>query len=543
MAGEQNRKNSKEISGTNQKIQISDSGEKLKKEVEKTKVEEKPVSEKSEISVESYTVQVDNIPVPVRIIDAGDYVLHYNISLPEIDFVTKALLDETKRSLVSEIQIETRNILDPDKFKEMRNKFLERSKEKLKNVLKHASEDDIAVLSRVLVNDMIGLGELEYLLSDGHLEEIVVNSSKDVIWVYHKKHGWLKTNILLQTEEIIMNYSARIAREVGREITHLEPLLDAHLVTGDRVNATLFPISTIGNTITIRRFSRTPWTIIHLIDPKQKTINSEAAAFLWLAIEYELSILVTGGTASGKTTMLNALTPFLPANQRTISMEDTRELNLPNYLHWIPLTTRPPTPRGEGEVSMLDLVENSLRMRPDRIIVGEVRRKQETEVLFEAMHTGHSVYGTFHAQEAQEVIDRITSPPMSIPGIVMGSLQLIVVQYINRRTGQRRTFEIAELVRGEGDLPEINSLYRWQPRGDTIERAFPSVRVKEELEMFTGMTEKEMWEDIEGKKQILEWLLRRDIKDVNDVGKIVNEYYLDKDTVLDLVRHDKEIQV
>lgn len=543
MAGEQNRKNSKEISGTNQKIQISDSGEKLKKEVEKTKVEEKPVSEKSEISVESYTIQVDNIPVSVRIIDAGDYVLHYNISLPEIDFVTKALLDETKRSLVSEIQIETRNILDPDKFKEMRNKFLERSKEKLKNVLKHASEDDIAVLSRVLVNDMIGLGELEYLLSDGHLEEIVVNSSKDVIWVYHKKHGWLKTNIILQTEEIIMNYSARIAREVGREITHLEPLLDAHLVTGDRVNATLFPISTIGNTITIRRFSRTPWTIIHLIDPKQKTINSEAAAFLWLAIEYELSILVTGGTASGKTTMLNALTPFLPANQRTISMEDTRELNLPNYLHWIPLTTRPPTPRGEGEVSMLDLVENSLRMRPDRIIVGEVRRKQETEVLFEAMHTGHSVYGTFHAQEAQEVIDRITSPPMSIPGIVMGSLQLIVVQYINRRTGQRRTFEIAELVKGEGDLPEVNSLYRWQPRGDTIERAFPSVRVKEELEMFTGMTEKEMWEDIEGKKQILEWLLRRDIKDVNDVGKIVNEYYLDKDTVLDLVRHDKEIQV
>lgn len=543
MAGEQNRKNSKEISGTNQKIQISDSGEKLKKEVEKTKVEEKPVSEKSEISVESYTIQIDNIPVSVRIIDAGDYVLHYNISLPEIDFVTKALLDETKRSLVSEIQIETRNILDPDKFKEMRNKFLERSKEKLKNVLKHASEDDIAVLSRVLVNDMIGLGELEYLLSDGHLEEIVVNSSKDVIWVYHKKHGWLKTNIILQTEEIIMNYSARVAREVGREITHLEPLLDAHLVTGDRVNATLFPISTIGNTITIRRFSRTPWTIIHLIDPKQKTINSEAAAFLWLAIEYELSILVTGGTASGKTTMLNALTPFLPANQRIISMEDTRELNLPNYLHWIPLTTRPPTPRGEGEVSMLDLVENSLRMRPDRIIVGEVRRKQETEVLFEAMHTGHSVYGTFHAQEAQEVIDRITSPPMSIPGIVMGSLQLIVVQYINRRTGQRRTFEIAELVKGEGDLPEINSLYRWQPRGDTIERAFPSVRVKEELEMFTGMTEKEMWEDIEGKKQILEWLLRRDIKDVNDVGKIVNEYYLDKDTVLDLVRHDKEIQV
>ncbi len=546
MAKEQDKKGPTEnkIPAPDQKAEPSGSGEKLKEEVEKAKGGQvSPNPEKSEIDVDSYTVQVDTIPLSVRIRDTGDYVLHYNMALPEIDFVTKALLDETKRSLVNEIQIETRNVMDPDKFKDMRSKFLDRSKEKLKNVLKHASDEDITVLSRILVNEMIGLGELEYLLSDGHLEEVVVNSSKDVVWVYHKKHKWLKTNVILQTEDIIMNYSARVAREVGREITHLEPLLDAHLVTGDRVNATLFPISTIGNTITIRRFSRTPWTIIHLIDPKQKTISSEAAAFIWLAIEYELSVLVTGGTASGKTTMLNALTPFLPANQRIISMEDTRELNLPNYLHWIPLTTRPPTPRGEGEVSMLDLVENSLRMRPDRIIVGEVRRKTETEVLFEAMHTGHSVYGTFHAQEAHEVVDRITSPPMSIPGIVMGSLHLVVVQYINRRTGQRRTFDVAELVKGEGDLPEINSVYRWQPRSDTIERISPSIRVMEELEMFTGMNEREMWDDVRGKKQILEWLLRRDIRDVNDVGKIINEYYMDKDTVLDLIKHDKDIEI
>ncbi len=338
-----------------------------------------------------------------------------------------------------------------------------------------------------------------------------------------------------------MNYSSRIAREVGREITHLEPLLDAHLVTGDRVNATLFPISTTGNTITIRRFSRTPWTIVHMIDPRFKTISSEAAAFLWLSIEYEMSILITGGTASGKTSMLNALMPFLPANQRIISIEDTRELNLPNYLHWIPLTTRPPTPQGEGEVSMLDLVENSLRMRPDRIIVGEVRRKRETEVLFEAMHTGHSVYGTFHALGGGEVVERITSPPMNIPPIVMGSLHMIVTQYINRRTRQRRTFEIAELVRGESEMPQLNIVYKWQPRSDTIEKVSPSVRLREELEVFTGMTEREIEEDILGKKKILEWLLRKNIKEVNDVGKIITEYYIDKETVLDLVEHDKEL--
>jgi len=512
--------------------------EEVKEEKETSKAED---TEEKEIEIESYNIQMGDISLPVRIIDTGDYVLHYNVSLPEIDFVTEALLDETKRSLVSEIQIETRNILDPDRYTELKNRFLERSKEKLRNVLKKSVEEDISVLSRVIVNDMIGLGDMEYLLADPKIEEVVVNSSKDVVWVYHKIHGWVKTNIVIPSEDMIMNYSSRIAREVGREITHLEPLLDAHLVTGDRVNATLFPISTTGNTITIRRFSRTPWTIVHMIDPRFKTISSEAAAFLWLSIEYEMSILITGGTASGKTSMLNALMPFLPANQRIITIEDTRELNLPNYLHWIPLTTRPPTPQGEGEVSMLDLVENSLRMRPDRIIVGEVRRKRETEVLFEAMHTGHSVYGTFHALGGGEVVERITSPPMNIPPIVMGSLHMIVTQYINRRTRQRRTFEIAELVRGESEMPQLNIVYKWQPRSDTIEKVSPSVRLREELEVFTGMTEREIEEDILGKKKILEWLLRKNIKEVNDVGKIITEYYIDKETVLDLVEHDKEL--
>jgi len=502
------------------------------KKIVKTK--EEP-TKKDETEVESYSVQIGDIALPVKIVDVGDYVLHYQASLPVIDFVTIALMDETKRSLVGEVQIETRNVLDPNRFKGLKVEFLDRAKQKLRNVLKQASEDDISMLSGIIVNDMIGLGNLEYLLADGNLEEVVINNSKDFVWVYHKEHAWLKTNLVIPTEEQIMNYAARVAREVGREITQSEPLLDAHLITGDRVNATLFPISTKGNTITIRRFSRTPWTMVHMISPSFSTITSEAAAFLWLGIEYEFSMIVTGGTASGKTTMLNALMPFFPANQRIISMEDTREITLPGYLHWIPLTVRPPTPRGEGEVSILDLVENSLRMRPDRIIVGEVRRKAETEVLFEAMHTGHSVYGTFHALEAREVIDRITSPPMSIPDIVMSSLHLIVAQHLDRRTGQRRTLEIVELIRSEEGTTQLNTLYRWNPKTDTIEPVNPSIRVLSELEMFTGMDEEEMMRDINGKKRILDWLLKKDIKEVNDVGKIITEYYVDRDTVLELV--------
>jgi len=528
---------------------VDSPGEPKKDEVAKqpAESEEKEIKDatssqdEKEIKIDTYNLQVGDIALPVSIVDCGDYVFHYNVFLPEIDFVTEALLDETKRSLVSEVQIETRSSMDPTKYGELKNRFLDRAKEKLRAVLKKSADEDIAVLSRIVVNDMMGLGDMEYLLADPKIEEIVVNSSKDVVWTYHKLYGWLKTNIRIKTEEMVMNYSSRIAREVGREITHLEPLLDAHLSTGDRVNATLFPISTCGNTITIRRFSRTPWTVVHLLDPKFKTINFDAAAFLWLAMEYEMNMLVAGGTASGKTSMLNAILPFLPANQRIITIEDTRELNLPDYMHWVPLNTRPPTTRGEGEVSMLDLVENSLRMRPDRIIVGEVRRKRETEVLFEAMHTGHSVYGTFHALGGAEVVERITSPPMDIPPSVMGSLQMVLTQYINRRTRIRRTFEIAELVRKGSGLPKINVVYKWQARSDTLEKVGPSIRVMEEVEMFSGMNEGEILDDLEGKKKVLEWLLRKNIKEVNDVGKIITEYYIDKETVLDLVEHDRGV--
>jgi len=503
--------------------------------------EKKPLKDTGQ-EIEKYNIKVGETEIPIKITNTGDYVYHYEIEFPHIDFVTRALLDETKRSLVGEIQIETHTILDAEKFNLIKTKFLKRAKEKLGAALKEASEDKVNILSRILVNEMIGLGDLEYLLADDFLEEVVVNNSRESVWIYHKNHGWIKTNLVIPTEDMVHNYSSRIAREVGREITHLEPLLDAHLASGDRVNATLFPISTAGNTITIRRFSRVPWTMVHMIDPKTKTLSVDAAAFLWLAVEFEFSILVAGGTASGKTTLLNALMPFMPANQRILSMEDTRELNLPGYLHWIPLTIRHPNPHGEGEISLLDLIQNSLRMRPDRIIVGEVRRKRETEVLFEAMHTGHSVYGTFHAEQAYEVIDRITNPPMNIPGTVLGSLHLVVVQYRNRRTGIRRTFEISELTKG-ADNPDLNTVFRWNPHSDDVESVYPSIRIKEELELFAGMTEKDVLENLAGKKKVLEYLLKKNIKEVDEVGMVVTKYYMNKEDVIDKVEKGKDIKI
>ena len=298
--------------------------------------------------------------------------------------------------------------------------------------------------------------------------------------------------------------------------------MDAHLKTGDRVNATLFPISSKGNTITIRKFGVKPWTVTDLI--KEKTISCEGAALLWMAVQNELSIIVAGGTASGKTSMLNAISNFFPANQRIISVEDTREIMLPKILHWVPLETRLPNPEGKGGIEMLDLIVNSLRMRPDRIIVGEIRRKREAEVLFEAMHTGHSVYGTLHANNARETVNRLINPPIGLPKQMLSALSLVVVQHINRRIGRRRTLQIAEIL-PDGD-PRV--LMQLNPIRDEFEIINEPMAIVETLNLYTGLSKSEIYSDIQSKIAILKWMVSKNLTDVNKIGLIMSKYYHNK---------------
>jgi len=419
----------------------------------------------------------------------------------------------------------------------MKQRFKESAYEAIGKELPKITEDDKKVLSGHLIHEMLGLGRLEVILNDQNLEEIVINNSDTPVYVYHKTFGWLKSNLVIDSEEQIYNYASLIGRKIGRQITNLNPLMDAHLMTGDRVNATLFPISTKGNSITIRKFRKDPWTITHFIDPKYKTISKEVAALLWLSIQYELNILVAGGTASGKTSLLNSLMPFIPTNQRILSIEDTRELRLPEFLHWVPVTTREPNTEGKGEVTMLDLLVNALRMRPDRVIVGEIRRQQEAEVLFEAMHTGHSVYATLHADRAEQVVRRLTNPPIDLPEALLEALHLVIVQYRHRRYGIRRTLEVAELIPGERSIaPRLEILYRWKPTTDTLEKVKNSIRLINEIRLHTGMTEEQMDKDIREKELILQWMLDNKIKTVNTVGMTIAEYYNDNKKLLDMIK-------
>jgi flagellar protein FlaI len=499
------------------------------------------MAKESDNIVTKYKIVADLVPAMVTIMKGREeFVPIYALSLPKIEKATKAILDKVQEKLISEVQIGTTELLDPRSSERIKQNFAKKAEATLIDEIPNIPKSTADILIGFLLHEMLGLGTIELLLKDDKLEEIVINSSNEFIWAYHKEFGWVKTNIKVPSEGQIENYASLVGRKIGRQITTLRPLMDAHLITGDRVNATLFPISSHGNTMTIRKFRRKPWTITEMLN--SKTITSEVASMLWLAFEYEISMIISGGTASGKTTALNVMMPFIPPNQRVISIEDTRELRLPDFLHWVPLTTREPNPEGKGGVSMLDLLVNSLRMRPDRIVVGEIRRQREAEVLFEAMHTGHSVYATLHADTAEQTIRRLTSPPINLPMEMLETLPLITVMFRQRRLGIRRVLQVAEVIgtaskRGEIDL---NLLYRWRARTDTIERENPSIRLFQNLEMYTGMTKDEMEKDIVEKAGILEWMQKCNVNTVNTIGKIVSTYYVERDRVLDAVKGNKK---
>ncbi|MFC2143501.1 type II/IV secretion system ATPase subunit, partial [Candidatus Aenigmatarchaeota archaeon] len=454
-------------------------------------------------------------PVDVEIVSGEDFTTLYKIFFPRISKVTNILLNSIKEDLLRILRIGSSEIFDMKSIENMKKELQENADKLIEKRMPHIDQETKNVLVSHLVDDMTGLGPIEVLINDPDLEEVVINTSKEHVWVYHKTIGWLKTNITITSEKQIQNYSSIIARRIGRQITTLEPMLDAHLITGDRANATLFPISTKGNTLTIRKFSRRPWTVTDFI--ANETLNPEVAAFLWLCMQYEMNMIVAGGTSSGKTALLNTLMPFIQPNQRIISIEDTRELQLPKFLHWVPLTTRLPNPEGKGGVSMLNLMINSLRMRPDRIVVGEIRRSEQAEVLFESMHTGHSVYATLHAETAEQVIRRMTNPPINIPHAMMEALHIILVQHRDRRRSIRKTYQVAEVLplgeRADESGVKVNVLYRLKPNGEIAAHDQP-IRIFEELGMHTGLTKQELLDDIQEKYNILVWMYKNKINDI-----------------------------
>ncbi|MBS3101265.1 CpaF family protein [Candidatus Woesearchaeota archaeon] len=488
----------------------------------------------------TYDFTSDNIPITIRIYKKrGEFVPIYDVSISSISKNTELILEKIREELTAQVSLGMVDILATKETGLIEQRFTEAITTLINKHFPDADDRTANFLKSYLIQRSLGLGNIEILMDDSNLEEIAVNDAEEPVWVYHVRFGWLKTTIMLANEDQIRHYATMIGRRVGRQLTILEPLMDAHLRGGDRVNATLEPISVRGNTITLRKFAAKPWTITDFIFAakpwtitdfiKDSTISTDAAALIWLGVQFELSTLISGGTATGKTSMLNVVANFFPPNQRVISIEDTREVQLPKFLHWVPMVTRLPNPEGKGEVSMLDLLVNSLRMRPDRIIVGEIRRKREAEVLFEAIHTGHSVYATVHANDTRETITRLTNPPIEIPKTMLPAISMIVVQYRNRRTGIRKTFQIAEILPDS----EPNVLIQLDIRSGMLKKVSNSRALIGTIELFTGFTRNELNKSLNEKEAVLKWLVKNNVNTVDSVGRAMAEYYTDKDNLMD----------
>ncbi len=379
-----------------------------------------------------------------------------------------------------------------------------------------------------VVREMVGYGLIDDLIKDDLLEEIMIVGPKKPVYVFHREYEMLTTNIEFFSEQEIEDLINKIARDVGRRVDVSSPLLDARLIDGSRVNATIPPASISGGTLTIRKFRKDPYSIIDLI--RMNTLSSEAAAFLWVCIDglgtKPANMLISGGTGSGKTTLLNVLAAFIPDRERIITIEDTAELNLP-LKHWIRMEARPPGIEGTGELKMDILTKNSLRMRPDRIIVGEIRH-EEAFTLFTAINTGHDgCLGTVHANSPEETIIRVTNPPMNVPKIMLAGLDFIIVEhrYHDRKKGTiRRISEIAEVYGALDGKPKTQTLFQRDPVRDVIEQTLMQSEYIKMLQDFSGLSKEKISAELEIRKKFLEQLVESNIRELSVVSDKAKDF-------------------
>lgn len=465
----------------------------------------------------------------------NDIIPQYEIINQNYTSEEKILLKEIRENLV-DLAISTGETFQENDEKLLNNikSFLfERIEETLEN--NDISNEYLDNLSRKLLRDITGYGEIDPLIQDDDLEEIMIIGINKPVFVYHRKYGMMKTNITFKDEQELIDLIDGIARQINRRIDQESPILDGRLLDGSRINATIPPISADGPSLTIRKFRKDPFTIIDLIN--SKTISIELAAFFWLCFDglgvKSANAIISGGTSSGKTTTLNALSAFINPSERIITIEDTLELQIPHE-HVIRMETRPANVENKGELTMNDLVKNSLRQRPDRIIVGEVRA-EEAITLFTALNTGHSGFGTLHSNDARETITRLTNKPMSVPEIMIQAIDFIIMQnriYTSSGVSFRRISEVAEVVGMEDGVVQLNKIFQWNPETDTIENISISSRTLSQIANLSGNSINELYHEIEKRELVLRYMHENGIRSVEDVNFVLESYYKSPEEVL-----------
>jgi len=380
-----------------------------------------------------------------------------------------------------------------------------------------------------LFRDFLGYDRIDILMQDDSIEDISCDGSETPIFLYHRKYEAIETNIYFDDDLELNSFLIRLCQISGKQISIYSPIVDGKLPDGSRLQATLARTVTRGSTFTIRKFKEEPLTPIDLIN--YNSISIDMAAYFWMTIENGASILFCGGTASGKTTALNALLLFVPANHKIISIEDTREVNIP-HKNWIAGTTRKGFSTSDQDktgkdIDMFDLIRAALRQRPRVIIVGEVRGK-EAYSLFQAMSTGHTAYATVHASDIHTLIQRLENPPIALPRALLTSLDIIVFQNavtINKKMVRRMT-SVTEIIKLDSDTNQLIFMapYTWVGKTDDRFKAGSGSKILNKIKSQNDWNDNDLQEELNRRKTILEWMQTQNIHDYKEFGRIINDY-------------------
>jgi len=461
----------------------------------------------------------------------------YFVYQPTLSPETRRLFLKIKRLLEEKLDV------DLTKLKESEAKeYLTKQVAELMEYFRiNLTETEKQVLGYYIDRDFLGLGAIEPLIRDQEIEDISCDGVGIPIFVFHRNPilGSLPTNIVFNSGEELDSYLVRLAQLCGQAISVMDPLLNGTLPEGSRIQATLgTDIARRGSNFSIRKFTKFPFTPTHLL--KYGTVDIKTLAYLWMAIDYGCSVLISGGTATGKTVFLNVLSLFIKPEMKIVSIEDTAELRLP-HPHWIPQVARVSIAseegRRKGEVDLFDLLKESMRQRPDYIILGEVRGK-EAYVLFQQMATGHPSLATIHADSLEKLINRLITPPISLPSSLLETLDLIVFLTNLRYKGKymRKAESIYEVTGYDFKKKQIttNLIFEWDTAVDKIITKNKSFIFKK-IAKKTGLTEKKVIDEFERRMAVLNWLQEKNITDYRDVSQVINLYYSFPEKVLDII--------
>jgi flagellar protein FlaI len=457
----------------------------------------------------------------------------YYVIEPELTTENRELLLKIKEFIQEKIDVDFTKLRKRDAIRYMINLF----EDALSYFKVRKSPRIEEVMKYYVFRDFIGLERIEPLLKDPNLEDISCDGVGIPIYVYHKdpRFGSMRTNIKFDSSEELDRFVMKLAERCGKTISIASPLLDGTLPDGSRVQATLASdIARRGSNFTIRKFTEKPLTPVDLL--RFGTCDLTLMSYFWMVVEYGCSILISGGTASGKTTLLNVLSMFIKPQLKVISIEDTAELKLA-HPHWVSHVSRVPIAVEKREVDLFELLRASLRQRPDYLIVGEVRGR-EAYVLFQQIALGHAALATIHAESFSKLVDRLTTPPISLPASLLQNLDLVIfIERVRKKDKFVRRITSVDEIMGYSrrmNTPIPNKVFKWNPVTDTFEIKNKSILLKKIADR-SGLSERDIKKEMEDRAKVLLWMTKRNITDYKEITKIVNMFYLSRDYLLDRI--------